>query len=109
MLTLRLIDPNDYLVHEHGQLVGRIRYASERTPGIWLWNVTVTLSGPPFGSAKTIDEAKQRFKAAWRAFKERHGAAALAEAYAEMEHAIGPVGTADEWGNAVKMRENVRV
>ena len=90
MLTLRLIDPNDYTVHEDGQYIGRIRFASERTPGIWLWNVTVTIPGAPYGSAKTIDEAKQRFKGAWRTFKEKHGADALAKAYAEMNHANRP-------------------
>ncbi len=34
MLTMRLIGVNDYTVHEDGQLIGRIRYASERTPGV---------------------------------------------------------------------------
>jgi len=37
MLTLRMIGRNDYSVREDGQPIGRIRYASERTPGIWLW------------------------------------------------------------------------
>jgi hypothetical protein len=60
-------------VEARGQPIGRIRYASERTPGIWLWHVTVTIPGSPFGDAKTIEEAKQRFKEAWRAFKEKHG------------------------------------
>ena len=36
----------------HGRLVlsgglQRIRYAHERTPGIWLWNVTVKIPGSP--------------------------------------------------------------
>jgi hypothetical protein len=39
--------------------------ARERVPPIWLWTVTVTIPSPPFGDAKTIDEAKARFKAAW--------------------------------------------
>jgi hypothetical protein len=50
----------------------------------------VTVPGPPFGDAKTIDDAKARFKAAWIAFKERFGAEALAKAYAEMNHANRP-------------------
>lgn len=79
MLALRLIAPNDYAVHEDGQLIGRIRYAKERSPGIWLWNVTVTVPGPPFGSAATIDEAKKQFKTAWFAFKSRVGEEALAK------------------------------
>ena len=73
MLTLRLIAPNDYTVLEDGQLIGRIRLARERTHPIWLWNVTVTIPGPPFGDAKTLDEAKARFKAAWIAFKAKVG------------------------------------
>ena len=32
MLSLRLIAPNDYSVHEDGQLIGRIRSARERSP-----------------------------------------------------------------------------
>jgi hypothetical protein len=51
MLTLRLIDPNDYTVHEDGQPIGRIRFARERSPGSWLWHVTVSVPGPPFGTA----------------------------------------------------------
>jgi hypothetical protein len=35
MLTLRMIGANDYNVPEDGQPIGRIRYASERTPGIF--------------------------------------------------------------------------
>jgi hypothetical protein len=87
MLTLRLIDPNDYVVLEDGQPIGRIRLARERSPAIWLWTVTVTIPGPPFGDAKTIDEAKSRFKAAWLAFKERVGPEALVKAYATMNDA----------------------
>jgi hypothetical protein len=45
---------------------------------------------PPFGDAKSIDDAKARFKAAWLAFKDKVGAEALAKASAEMEHANRP-------------------
>ncbi len=90
MLALRLIDPNDYTVHDDGQLIGRIRLARERTPPIWLWTVTVTIPGPPFGSAESIDDAKIKFKSAWIAFKERVGPEALAQAYEEMNHANRP-------------------
>ena len=62
----------------------------ERSPPIWLWHVTVTIPGPPFGDAKTIDEAKARFKEAWLAFKHKVGAEALAKSYAEMNHANRP-------------------
>jgi hypothetical protein len=90
MLTLRLIGPNDYSVHEDGQYIGRIRYARERVPGIWLWHITVTIPGPEFGDAKTIDQAKERFKEAWLGFKHKHGPEALAKAYEEMNYANRP-------------------
>ena len=67
MLTLRLIGPQDYRVSEDGQRIGRIRYASERNPGIWLWQIHVHIPGSPFGSASTLDDAKRDFKAAWLA------------------------------------------
>jgi hypothetical protein len=51
-------------------------------PPIWLWTVTVTIPGRPFGDAKSIDEAKARFKAAWLMFKATVGAEALAAARA---------------------------
>jgi hypothetical protein len=82
MLRLREINPDDYIVFGDGQLIGRLRYARDRTPE-WLWTITVTLPGPPFGDAKTIEEAKQRFESAWLAFKEKHGPVALQEAFYE--------------------------
>jgi hypothetical protein len=60
-----MIGVNDYSVREDGQRIGRIRYAKERTPGDWLWNVTVTIPGPPYGDAKDINQAKERFEKAW--------------------------------------------
>ena len=90
MFSLRLTAPNDYTVLDDGQPIGRIRYARERSPSIWLWHVTVTLPGPPFGDAKTIVEAKTRFRAAWIAFKEKHGEEKLAQADAAMDHAGRP-------------------
>jgi hypothetical protein len=51
MLTMRMIGQNDYSIREDGQPIGRIRYASERTPGIWLWHVTVNIPGREFDSA----------------------------------------------------------
>ena len=89
-LALRPVAPNDYIVLEDRQPIGRIRLARERSPPIWLWTVTVTIPGPPFGDAKSINDAKARFKAAWLAFKDKVGAEALAKAYAEMEHANRP-------------------
>jgi hypothetical protein len=47
-LALRPIGQNDYNVIEAGERIGRIRYAGERSPGIWIW-VTVwwVLAGGP--------------------------------------------------------------
>ncbi|MBR1290128.1 hypothetical protein [Bradyrhizobium ottawaense] len=90
MLTLRLIAPNDYTVHEDGQLIGRIRYTRERSPGLWMWTCVVTLPGAPFGDASTLDDAKERFKAAWLTFKAKHTAEQLAQTYTEMNHANRP-------------------
>ena len=87
MLTLRLIDRKDYTVHEDGQPIGRIRLARERSPSIWLWHIGVDIPGPPYGDAKTLDEAKAKFKTAWIAFKNRHGPEKLAKVYAEMNYA----------------------
>ena len=44
-LKLRTIGVRDYAVLEGEQHIGRIRFAAERTPGVWLWNVTVHLTG----------------------------------------------------------------
>ncbi|MGY0571641.1 hypothetical protein ACTGJ9_011800 [Bradyrhizobium sp. RDM12] len=61
-----MIGLDDYTVHEDRQLVGRICYAAECSPGLWLWTCVVTLPGPPFGDAGSLDEAtKGRFKVAW--------------------------------------------
>ena len=84
MLTLRLIGVRDYSIHEDGQRIGRIRFASERSPGVWLWHIQVHIPGPPFGSASSLDDAKQSFKAAWLAFKAKHGPEKLAAGYREM-------------------------
>ena len=62
MLTLRLIGVNDYSVREDAQNIGGIRLARERSPSIWPWNVTVTIPGPPFGDAKSLDQAKGRIQ-----------------------------------------------
>ena len=65
MLKLRSIGLSDYSVLEGGQRIGRIRFAGERMPGVWLWNVTVHLTGGlPMGSSKDLDTAKAEFKAA---------------------------------------------
>ena len=94
MLKLRSIGIRDYSVFEGGQRIGRIRFAGERMPGVWLWKV-VTLPGTdlegvwrrchdvggfrssetdltgglPMGSSTDLDTAKAEFKAAWEALK----------------------------------------
>ena len=45
---------------EFGQPIGRIRLARERSPPIWLWHVTVTIPGPPFGDATIASESPDR-------------------------------------------------
>jgi hypothetical protein len=71
MLKLRSIGIHDYSVFEGEQRIGRIRFARERVPGIWIWNVIVPLTGGlPIGSAKDLDTAKAEFGGAWTALKE---------------------------------------
>jgi len=57
-------------VLEGGQHIGRIRLATERMPCVWLWSVTIHLTGGlPTGSAKDRDMAKPDFKAASEGLK----------------------------------------
>jgi hypothetical protein len=51
MLKLRAIGIRDYRVLEGRQRIGRSRFADERMPGLWTWNVIVHIPGPPAGSA----------------------------------------------------------
>ena len=85
MLKLRSIGIRDYSVLEGEQRVGRIRFAGERMPPIWLWNVVVHLTaGLRMGSAKDLDTAKADFKAAWENLKARTSKDELAAAYKDM-------------------------
>jgi hypothetical protein len=82
---LRTIGINDYRVLEGRQRIGRIRFADERMPGVWLWNITIHLPGGlPMGSARDIDTAKAEFKAAWEALKARTTPEQLEAAYKAM-------------------------
>jgi hypothetical protein len=83
-LKLRPIGVNDYTVLEGDQRIGRIRFAKERSPGLWQWHCHVHIPGAPFGGATSIEQAKSRFKDAWIAFKARHAPEELAKAYAAM-------------------------
>ena len=70
---------------EGEQRIGRIRFADERLPGVWLWNVVVHLTaGLRMGSAKDLDTAKADFKAAWEALKARTTPEQLAAAYRDL-------------------------
>ena len=82
MLKLRSIGIHDYSVLEGGQRIGRIRFAGERVPGIWIWNVVIHLPGGlPMGSAKDLDTAKAEFREAWEALKDRTTPERLAAAH----------------------------
>jgi hypothetical protein len=83
-LKLRPIGQRDYSVLEGQQRIGRIRYASERSPGVWIWNVVVHIPGPPIGTSPDLETAKADFKTAWLAFKARQTPEALAAAYKAM-------------------------
>ena len=86
MLTMRKISPNDHRIREDGQPIGRLRFASERLPGVWLWHVTVNIPGPQStgsatrpgqgavrgGMAGVQGEARaEAFAAAYRAMNKR--------------------------------------
>ncbi|MBR0778743.1 hypothetical protein JQ625_28280 [Bradyrhizobium diazoefficiens] len=66
-LMLRIIGVNDYSVPEGGQRIGRMSFADGCSPGVWLRHVVVHIQGPTYVSAKSLDEAKRSFKAAWLA------------------------------------------
>jgi hypothetical protein len=86
MLKLRFIGDRDYLVLEGEQRIGRIRYAAERTPGIWVWIVAVHLAGGrlPAGTANSRFVAMAEFKAAWELLKARTTPEDLAAAFQAM-------------------------
>ena len=84
MLKLRPIGIRDYSVLDGHQHIGRIRFADERLPLIWIWNVVVHLTGGlPMGSAGDLDTAKADFKVAWEALKPR-ATSELAAAYKDL-------------------------
>ena len=86
MLKLRSLGINDSSVLEGRQRIGRVRFVIERLPGVWLWNVTVPLSGGllPMGSSTDLDTAKVEFTAAWEALKLWTTPEQRAAAYAAM-------------------------
>lgn len=58
---------NDYAVIHEGRTVGRIRLATERSPAIWTYSITVPLPAPPYttGSCPDLEGAKAAFREAW--------------------------------------------
>jgi hypothetical protein len=85
MLKLRPIGPHDYSVLVDRQRIGRIRLADERMPPVWLWNVTIHLTGGlPMGSVRDLETAKADFKAAWERLLARTSKDELAAAYRAM-------------------------
>jgi hypothetical protein len=80
MLKLRLIGIRDYSVLEGRQRIGRIRFASERSPSLWIH----LPGGLPMGSSKDLDTAKAEFKAAWQSLKARTPPERLAAAFKAM-------------------------
>jgi hypothetical protein len=63
-------------VLEGGQRIGRIRFADESMPGVWLWNSDGLIPEPQHGQAE--------FKAAWKALKARTPPELLAAAFKAM-------------------------
>ena len=86
MLKLRRIGIRDYSVLEDDQRIGRIRLASERTPPIWLWTVTVHLTGGlPMGSGRGSRHRQGRLRVSLgRAEGQDHAGGAGAAAYTAM-------------------------
>ena len=73
------------IAHSRADRIGRIRFADERMPPFWLWNVVVHLTaGLRMGSAKDLDTAKADFKAAWEGLKAKTSPEKLAGAYKAM-------------------------
>jgi hypothetical protein len=90
MLQLRTIGIRDYSVLEGRQRIGRICFAEERMPPIWLWNINIHLTGGlPMGSASDLDTAKAEFRAAWEALKAGTTPEQLAAAYRAMNSTSG--------------------
>ena len=82
MLKLRRIGLNDYNVIENDQRIGRIRYAVDRTPRVWIWYVQIHLTGGlPMGTSRTFEAAKHEFRGAWSTLKRRTPPEKLEEAF----------------------------
>ena len=78
---------DDYVVIDAGQVVGRLRRASERAGKVWMWNVTVNVPGGGNGAAASLEEAEAAFRPSWFAFKADIGEERLASALQEAQNA----------------------
>jgi hypothetical protein len=67
--VIDLASPSGFAKAGAGQPIGRIRRAAERNGEVWIWNVTVNMTGAPNGTADSLEAAKADFRAAWAAFK----------------------------------------
>ncbi|MDA9520170.1 hypothetical protein XI06_07350 [Bradyrhizobium sp. CCBAU 11434] len=90
MLRLRALDADDYIVFDDGHMIGRIWFARDRSPALWLWTPVVAIQAPPFGDAMSLKEAEAKFQSAWDSFKQRHGPEELAKAFEQMTHVNRP-------------------
>jgi hypothetical protein len=85
LLKLRPIGDDDYSVLEGDQRIGRIRFAGDRSPPIWLWHIQVHLPGDAgHGSSRTLAAAKAEFRDAWRAVRAKTPPDQLAAAFKAM-------------------------
>jgi hypothetical protein len=86
---------NDYCVIYDGRSVGRI-YKTHRLNGslVWDWHVNPPLPIPSwcYGSAESLEAAKDQFKAAWEQFH-----VSLTPERIRRWHLIDDVGTSNEW------------
>jgi hypothetical protein len=80
MLKLRTIGIRDYF-----SASARFASLTNASPGVWLWSVTIHLTGGlPMGSANDLDKAKAEFRAAWEALKAGTPPSLLSAAYRAM-------------------------
>jgi hypothetical protein len=70
MLNLRSVDICDDPALEGRQRIGRC-FARSACRRVWLWNVTIHLTGLPMGSSSDINAARAEFTAAWEGLKAR--------------------------------------
>ena len=69
-------------VIENDQRIGRIRYAVDRTPRLWIWYVQIHLTGGlQMGTSRTFEAAKHEFRGAWSTLKRRTPPEKLEEAF----------------------------